>query len=539
MTHRFLLLAALAAAPFAEVPAQMYHQAWWGSAGTQVSSVKINSQGHLLAVIITQDTATFLGDTLPYPAHLYLTSISPMGDVEWIQPVGAHVWSFNFERTGMVLDDDDNIYLAAPYTTDTHVGDTVLTGTGSTSTFIAKFDPTGGRVWVKHVATNLLTRCIDRAPNGELVIGGVTQGLQLLIGADTVPVLGNQSTDIVLVKLDEDGDVLWYDRSGGPGWYSDNCADVAFDALGNIIMTGWFRSDSWFDSIFITDFMTGNFNGFVAGYSAGGDAQWVTRLGYEPQGLDADDLGNTYALGYANLWYDSLLVTGVHGSRHYLARLDALGNIAWIVQPWNHSFGIANDVVTDGAGNAWVVGHHRDSLALGPFIEFAPGLNALMVYKADANGTIEWMDLQGNAGSMADFRPMAIGRNDSCGLVIGGSYGFSDPLSLGSASLPPAPAPSAFIISMDDCALATGITHSVSEDVLIYPNPTTDVVHVRSSGRFGLVEVVDIFGRRVHVISEWRDPGLLALDVRHLAAGAYVVRLQQYNATIIRVIHVE
>ena len=107
MIHRSILTAVLAGAAFTQTSAQTYNQSWWASSGTQVSSVKINGQGHVLAIIVAQDTAVFMGDTLPYPDHLYLTSISPLGDVEWIKPVGAHAPGFNYERTGMVLDDDE------------------------------------------------------------------------------------------------------------------------------------------------------------------------------------------------------------------------------------------------------------------------------------------------------------------------------------------------------------------------------------------------------------------------------------------------
>ncbi len=543
MIDRSILTAALACSVFAPVSAQDYHQAWWagGNSGTEVSSVKITSQGRILAVMVAQDSAVFMGDALPYPVHLYLTSISPLGDVEWTQPVGAHVWGFNFERTGMVLDDDDNIYLAAAYTVDTHVGDTTLTSPAGISTFIAKFNSAGERVWVKHVASGLLTRGIDRNANGELVIGGCTQGLQLVIGSDTVPVLGNQSTDIVLVKLNEDGDVLWYDRSGGPGWYSDNSADVCFDASGNIVMTGWIRSDSWFDSIPLEDwYETGGFNGFVAGYSPSGTAQWVTRLGYEPHGIAADAFGNTFAVGYDNLWHPELLISGIPDGRHYLARLNSAGTVQWIVQPGDMNHGNANDIVTDDAGYCWVTGHHRDSLVLGPFTEHADGLQAFMVYRADANGSIEWMDLQGNVGTMGDFRAMAIAHDDSCGLVIGGSRRLSDPWSLGTASLPPAPHMSGFILSMDDCSIAMSAASSPSSDDLsVHPNPADDRIRIRSShGAIRSVEAFDLLGRPVEAPLQAGGPGY-EMDISHLPPGTYVLRVRTNLRSDTRIILVE
>jgi len=539
---RALSVAALLFAHLMPGYAQTYDQGWTASStgSEQVSAVKINSQGHILAVTVFQQDAAFNGEALPYPAHIYLSSISPQGEVEWSRPAGAHVWNFNFERTGLVLDEDDNIYIAAPYGTDTHVGDTTLTGPAGINTFIAKFAPTGELLWAKPVAAGLFTRGMDRAPNGDMALAGITQGLEMVIGSDTVEVLGNQSTDMVLVKLDAQGEVLWYDRSGGPGWYSDNCMDVAFDANGNIIMTGHIRSDSWFDGIFLEDAMTGNVNGFVAGYSPDGVAQWVTRLGYEPQGIAADAFGNTYAVGYHDLWNSALLVTGVAGADHYLARLDGSGNIQWVVQPGDQNFGFAYDVVTDDAGDPWVVGHHRDSLVLGPFTEVAPGLNSLMAYKADANGNVEWMDLQCSPGTTSDFRGIAIAHDDSCGLVIAGSYNISDPWSQGTATLQATTSTDAFILSMADCSIALTVAGDRSHpDVLLFPSPASELVHVTCPATpDALVRVTDMLGRPmpvgiVRAHKEW------TVDVRQLSVGQYVLHLRTKDKTTATVFQIE
>ena len=463
------LLTVLLATSTPFVRSQTYTQTWYGTGSSVegISDVCFNSQGHVLAVIMFRQVAVFNGDTLPYAGHLYLTSISPLGDVEWITPVGHHTDWYNVEPSEIVLDEDDNIYFAGRYGTDAHVGDTVLTRNTENNTFIAKFSSAGDLVWVRHVASGLSTNGIDRASNGDLVLGGWTRGSTMIIGTDTVNILGNQGSDIVLVKLDANGDILWYDRAGGSGWYEDYCDDVAFDPNGDILMTGWVRSDAYFDTIQLAAFSTNN-NGFVAKYSSNGVAQWVTRTGYGPSSIGVDASGNCYVSGYTyTMGPLDLIISGNWEAWQFLSRLDTDGHVQWIVMPNDVNFGNSGDMFTDDMGNCWITGNHRDSLSLGPFIMTAPGMNSLLVFKADANGTIEWMDLRGSTASTSTFRGTAIACDDSCRLIIGGRYGSSEPWWLGTNPLPITVGnDDAFIARMETCDLVTGTTpRPVAEEV--------------------------------------------------------------------------
>ncbi len=515
--------------------AQDYLDAWAGGSSGVMDAIEINNQGHIVSLLRSSQATSFNGYTLPYLGHRYLISMTATGSVDWAQPVGA----LSSMTTSFVQDENDNIYFAGIFNATGHqIGDTVLIGTTS-STFISKFSPAGELLWLKPVGSGLLIRSIDRAPNGDLILGGITNGPTSVIGGDTIEVFGNQSSDIMLVKLDADGDLLWYDRSGGPGPYSDHCTNVVFDANDNIIMTGWFRSDAYFDTIFMPDLNGSNNNGFVASYSPSGDAQWVSRLGYEPSGLGADSLGNLYAAGFTYSLSEGPLISGSPNAQHYLAKLNGSGTIEWIVKPNDTNYGQPMDVSTDAAGNCWVVGHHHDSLSLGPFTKTAPGNSSLMVYKADANGTIEWMDLQGSTGSVTAFKPYAVAHNDECGLVISGSYNNSSPWTHGTTTLPPTTSSAPFIISMDDCGLTTTIQGNQSvEEVLLYPNPATNVLHVKGVDGGTQISIMDLLGRPVPVeIRRMSDSW--ELNVSNVLAGSYILRVQNDAGAVARKFQVQ
>lgn len=517
--------------------AQNYVDAWTTDSSGTVNALRFNSQGHLLAVLSTSQASSFNGSALPYPGHRHLISMTSTGIVDWVQPLGSYYFGI---ETEVVLDGYDNIYFAGVYDgSASHVGDTSFTS-NTANNFISKFSSNGDLLWVKTFGSGLVIRSIDRATNGDLIVGGSTRmGFTPVIGGDTIAVFGNLGTDIILVKFDANGDPLWYDQSGGPGFYTDHCREVVFDSNDNVVMTGWFRSDSQFDTIFMPDQTSTNFNGFVASYSPTGHAQWVTRLGYEPSGISADALGNTYIVGLSYYLSDSALISGSPNALHYLAKVSGSGDIIWIVKPNDTNWGNATDVSTDASGNSWVVGFHRDSLSIGPFNKAASGLNSLMVYKADPNGTIEWMDLQGSSGTQSDFRPAAIAHNDGCGLMVSGYYNLSSGWSEGSATLPATISTAPFLISMDDCGLTTLIQENPSVgEILLYPNPAVNVLHVQGVDGSAQISILDLLGRPIAVQIHCTS-GSWEVNVSNLPSGSYIIRVQTNTGPLARLFQVQ
>lgn len=528
MRHLSILLFTTVLMKVAPVHAQSFLQAWsaTGNAADGVTALNVNSQGDAIAAVIFGDVAVVNGDTLPYPGHVYLTRLS-QDSVEWIVPAGISMNPYEVEPFDLVLDENDDIYLAGHLGPNTHVGDTLLNEPDIHNTFVAKFTSQGDLVWAKPAAMGVVAVGIDRDASGALIVGGATYGPQAVIGADTVPILGNQGGDIIMIKLDANGDLLWYDRSGGPGWYPDFCGDVAFDPAGDIFLTGYYRSESWFDTIPMVPLFPSNPHGFVAKYSSVGHAQWVIQLAYSPHSIATDAAGNAYVAGQTPLLVeDSSIVSGYAYAEHYLAKTDGMGNIQWVLLPNTNSFGTAWNSCTRADGTTYVVGLHRDSLSIGPFTTLAPGLNALMVYRADSDGTVEWMALEGNTGTTSDFRGRAVAYDDDCGLVIGGTFRFSDPWSSGTAALPAAASSDAFVLFLDACDLATEVPVIAPSGLRLHPNPATErIILSQEGGRAILIR--DAAGRVVQQIPV--TGAAQHIDVSSFARGCYIVEVVLAN----------
>jgi hypothetical protein len=73
--------------------------------------------------------------------------------------------------------------------------------------------------------------------------------------------------------------------------------------------------------------------------------------------------------------------------------------------------------------------------------------------------------------------------------------------------------------------------------VVLYPNPTTGVVTVRSKETGSMsIEVVDAMGRLVHTT---RTTGTATLDLSHLESGVYLVRMRSAKGTSVQRLTIE
>jgi len=85
--------------------------------------------------------------------------------------------------------------------------------------------------------------------------------------------------------------------------------------------------------------------------------------------------------------------------------------------------------------------------------------------------------------------------------------------------------------------IETGIGESeANSDFQIFPNPTTGEFKIQNS-KFKIqnVEVVDLNGKALQSMNlELRIPGTLELDISHLPAGIYFIRISSLNSLILK-----
>ncbi len=256
---------------------------------------------------------------------------------------------------------------------------------GLTDLFVAKYDPTGVRLWIRQLGTSSLDQANGIAidPAGIVYVTGFTEG-----NLDSGTTVG--LSDIFLVKYDAQGVQLWTRQLGTPS--SDVARAVATDAAGHIYLTGstYGQLNRGTSNAGFSDF-------FVAKYDAQGTALWTRQFGTpsfdHAYGIATDRQGAVYISGST---YGSL-----DGNRRvgqsdlFVAKYNPQGTKLWIRQLGTPGSDVAHAVSTDAAGNVYVAGYTNDSLDGNP----ATGRSDLFVVKYDPHAAKLWTRQLGTPSS--------------------------------------------------------------------------------------------------------------------------------------------
>ncbi|MFD2718933.1 T9SS type A sorting domain-containing protein [Hymenobacter monticola] len=147
------------------------------------------------------------------------------------------------------------------------------------------------------------------------------------------------------------------------------------DAQGNIYETATFNPQTGVGQTLLTS--RGSYDGYLAKYTPQGALAWIRQFG--STGADGTDdvaldaAGNAYVVGHFQGTLDmgngqSLSAGTYLGTKAFVARYDAQGNLAWAKQSDDVAFDpafpacipvvLATAVAVDGAGNVFVSGGH-------------------------------------------------------------------------------------------------------------------------------------------------------------------------------------
>ncbi|MEO7331851.1 MAG: hypothetical protein ABI193_24965 [Minicystis sp.] len=339
--------------------------------------------------------------------------------------------------TGPMPPDEDVGFAAAAGPENTFV----FAGIKKAFVDISGYDPTAGALtlfktgadgkmlWAQHLATNAgagnhaVARGVAVGADGGIVVVGELAGHLDFAGA-TLKSASN-SKDVLVAKLDKDGNQLWAKIFGDA--QTQAALAVAIDGDENIYFTGAVSGNIDFGG---TDHKGAVNDLFVVKLDKDGAHQWsgvfgdsVGQVGWSiaatPDGMVflAGDLSGTLDLG-------GVMLTSTGGTDAFLARLDATTGGAI----WGKRFGDGHDqsayaVAVDPAGNVAITGVFRG------FVDFGGGALAnadpgdltrdLFVARFDQAGTPLWSHRYGDA---RDQDAEAVALDGAGNVVITGSF---------------------------------------------------------------------------------------------------------------------
>lgn len=255
------------------------------------------------------------------------------GQLIWMREYGPKV---EFVRA-LGLDSAGHVYVAGAIWDSLNVLDYLT----------IKYDAQGNLLWDRrydgpaHLWDYAMHLVVDAA--GAVVVSGGSYG-------------EGETSDILTLKYDADGTMLWESRLDGPYAGGDYPNALYVDETENIYVAG--SSSSYNGSV--RDYVT-------LKYHSDGGLSWARyydgpmHSSDEAYGLDVDALGNVYVTGESYSF-----------SADYLTlKYDADGNLLWEAR-YNSGFNlwdVAMTVRADDEGNAYVMGTSSDSIVT---IKYSP-----------------------------------------------------------------------------------------------------------------------------------------------------------------------
>ena len=281
-----------------------------------------------------QNNVYVTGGSIGDPWNVYYYDFTTIkydanGNQIWVRRYDGVAHGDDGAWAGLVIDSSGNVYISGKSAATPPLPDYVF------DYVTVKYYPNGDTGWVRSYngsgdSTDIpYAMAID--PQANIFVTGLSWG-------------STNSNDIVTVKYDSSGNLLWVAQYDGPANEENGPLDVATDSFGNSYVIG------------ASSGVSSQYDYIVIKYFADGDTAWTHRyngLGnwYDlPFDVATDDSGNVYVTG-----------TSVYGSTDYdviTIKFDADGNQMWqerYTSAGNHS-DAGRALALDNWGNICVSG---------------------------------------------------------------------------------------------------------------------------------------------------------------------------------------
>lgn len=338
---------------------------------------------------------------------------------EWGMAFGGTAFD-NAEK--LLVDSSGNVYATGHFEDVVVIGppwnETTLYSNGSDDVFLLKFSPMGQLLWSFTFggAGDDRANCITIDDQENIYLAGLFQGTADFDPAPGVvlDITSQGSSDIYILKLDQNGSLIWVKTIGDYGGGTDpqSAEGVAIDPAGNVLVTGVYKGIADFDpGVGIAEEEPVNdnfFDVFILKLDTDGNFIWVKSVGSdlddESKAIDTDSEGNSYIIGRylstADFDPDDIATFNVSAGGYkdiFILRLTPDGNFSWCqtfdCDAFYHHSG--NDIRVDQYDNVYAVGQYYDNIDFNPSglggSHLSPAGSADgFLLKLDSSGVYQW-----------------------------------------------------------------------------------------------------------------------------------------------------
>ncbi len=323
---------------------------------------------------------------------------------------------------GVAVDAAGNQYVTGYFAGGTvTLGGVTLTGIGPQDAFVAKLDPFGNAIWLRGIggtAAMTFGTSIAVDDSGNIYLSGYFNGSDL-----TTPVLslrGNE--DAFAAKLDVSGNIIWARNFGGGGAWAEG-QSVATDGIGNVFLTGQFRSANMAAPPLA---IMGDSDAFVIKLDATGTTIWTGHFGGNGarvygQAIAVDGLGNAYVGGYLTANLTAPPLTKIGDLDAFAIKLDASGAVIWAANfGGSGATAIGTSIAVDAASHVVLGGYFSVGNLTTPTLTRIGAQDAFAVRLVATTGAIVWAKNFGGSAVQMSGPGVAVGPSGD--IFLSGSY---------------------------------------------------------------------------------------------------------------------
>jgi len=273
----------------------------------------------------------------PIPSTLnqyFIARYDASGNAIWGAAGGSSLGDFG---NAAAIDGSGNAYIAG-----------ALIPSSDLQLFVSKYNSSGTLLWTQVATGNGNNRAygMDVDNLGNVYIAGEFRGTTCTIGGQTLTNSGGSglNSDLLLIKLDSNGTVIWA-KSEGENFSADNAKAVEVDQFGNIYISGEFSATTFnFGPSVLTN--NGVSDVYIACYSPAGTVLWANSGGGPSQeivhGIAVDGLGGVTSTGsnkIGTLHFGNIIINVPTGNSNVciakLNYLTGIDNVSISNSHWN------------------------------------------------------------------------------------------------------------------------------------------------------------------------------------------------------------
>lgn len=340
-------------------------------------------------------------------ALLMVSNCSIAQALEWANSNGAEGSDF---ASSVAIDASNNTFVIGSYqgTVDFDPGSGIvnLQSNGESDIFIQKLDPEGNLVWARSlggVSRESGKEILADSEGNIIILGSFKDTIDADPGSGVTMLTSTGESDILVLKLNSDGDFLWVKKIGTTK--DDLGYALVHDSMDNSYITGRYEE-------YLGPPVPGNTSGnstfiskiFVTKITSSGTTEWFQTVGGPgfDYGSDIDLDGDDFV--YVNGRFQETLDfdagsgveerTSTGGSDSYLLKLDTDGNFIWVKTFGGTLRDYARSIAVDSFGNILTLGLFEDTIDLDPgsgiFNLTSNGFDDFYIQKLDSDGNFIW-----------------------------------------------------------------------------------------------------------------------------------------------------